>query len=335
MHGNGIIKKLFFTTFSVQLISMLSGTINSIVDGMVIGKCLGMREMTAYGYVSPVIMIILALGVLVSAGTSGACGRIIGKGDKKEIINCFSSIFLTGVVLGVLGLLFLEICAGTIAGFLTGSAGGEADIYTKLVQKFLTGYGYNILPSLLIVHLTPIMQFDGNPRLSVAALTVMTVSNVSLDILNGLVFHQGMFGMAMATSLSSILALCIMLSNFFRKNHLMRLSPKGFQWQYVKMLFEYGTSASIMIFANTMTLFFLNRLLGRHVSKDAVAALAAVNSASVLCTSIGMALRITLVTLVSMFEGEQEQLRLLECHITPLAEILTLAIEDVRPYKCT
>jgi Na+-driven multidrug efflux pump/anti-sigma regulatory factor (Ser/Thr protein kinase) len=304
---NSILKKMFMTTFSVQIVSMLSGTINSIVDGIVIGRCLGIEEMTAYGYVTPIIMIVLALGILFGAGTSGSCGRVIGAGDKKEISSCFSSIFIAGIVIGFIGLLVLEVFSGSISAFLTGNTNQDTVKIMVHVKDFLIGYGFNMLPALLVVLLSPVMQFDGKPHLSVIAMLVMTVCNIILDVLNGLVIHWGMFGMAMATSISSMLAVIIMMTNVFRKEHLMKFSLKSFNLKYIKMLFSYGMTASIMIFAGTLTIFFLNRILGQNVGKDAVAALAAVNTASALCTTIGLALRITLVTLVSLFEGEKDE----------------------------
>ena len=302
----GIIRKLFVSTFIVQLVSMLSTTINSIIDGMVIGKCLGLQSMTAYGYVTPVILVVSALCVLMGAGTSGACGRAVGSGDKKEISNCFSSLFMSGAAIGIFCMLLVEIGSGPLAAVLTGTLGKAPNTYTELVQEYLIGFGFNIPFAMLMIHLSPITQFDGKPKLSIAALVTMSVTNAVLDVLNGVVFHGGMVGMALATSIASFLGFCVLSSVFFRKNHIMHFSFRGFRWHYARMLFSFGLSASVMMFAGMFTMFILNRLLGYYVSHDAVAALASVNSAGFLCTAIGSALRITVVTLTSMLEGERD-----------------------------
>lgn len=301
-----LIKKMFRTTLAVQMVAMLSATVNTVIDGIVIGRCLGVKEMTAYGYVTPVLMVVTAFGVLMAAGTSGSCGRIIGNGDKEKISGCFSTIFATGLIIGLLFLCVIEAGSGGLAGFLSGTSGAQTDI-RMLIKEYLVGYGFAVPPTLLMIHLTPILQLDGNPRLSVAAMTAMSAANAVLDVLSGLILHGGMFGMAMATTLSSYLGLCIMLCNFLRKDHLMIFSPKRMRMRYVRMLFGFGISASALMFFGTCAMFILNNIMIRFVSASAVAALAAVNAAGTLCTSIGLASRVTIVTLTSMFEGEQDE----------------------------
>lgn len=301
-----MIKQMFRTTLAVQMVAILSATVNTVIDGIVIGRCLGVKEMTAYGYVTPVLMVITAFGVLMAAGTSGSCGRIIGSGDKEKISGCFSTIFATGLTMGLLFLCIIEAGSGSLAGLLSGTSDAQADI-CMLVKEYLVAYGFAVPPTLLMIHLTPILQLDGNPRLSVAAMTAMSVANAVLDILNGLVLNGGMMGMAMATTISSYLGLCIMMCNFLRKDHLMIFSPKSMCIRYVRMLFGFGLSASAMMFFGTCAMFILNNVMIRFVSASAVAALAAVNAAGTLCTSIGLASRVTIVTLTSMFEGERDE----------------------------
>ena len=42
--------------------------------------------------------------------------------------------------------------------------------------------------ALLMILLSPVAQFDGKPKRSVAALVTMSVANAVLDILNGFAF---------------------------------------------------------------------------------------------------------------------------------------------------
>ena len=80
-----IVRKIFFNTFLVQTMSVLASLISATVNGMVTGSLLGVTPMAAYGFVTPMINVYMALGGACGTGISTVCGRIVGEGDVKKI----------------------------------------------------------------------------------------------------------------------------------------------------------------------------------------------------------------------------------------------------------
>ena len=67
--------------------------------------------------------------------------------------------------------------------------------------------------------LVPFLQMAGQSTLLVISVGVMTAADVILDLLNVKVFHGGMFGMGLASSLSYYAALLVAGIYFFSKNY--------------------------------------------------------------------------------------------------------------------
>ena len=99
----------------------------------------------------------------------------------------------------------------TAAGFL----GAEGEIL-PLAAAYIRGLGAGALPIIISQVLMAFTKTDGSPRLGLYSIIVMTVINITLDFCNVLFFHLGMFGMAMATSISYFAAVFICLIHFFK-----------------------------------------------------------------------------------------------------------------------
>ena len=81
---------------------------------------------------------------------------------------------------------------------------------------YIRGLGAGALPIIISQVLMAFTKTDGSPRLGLYSIIVMTVINITLDFCNVLFFHLGMFGMAMATSISYFAAVFICLIHFFK-----------------------------------------------------------------------------------------------------------------------
>ena len=74
--------------------------------------------------------------------------------------------------------------------------------------------------------LIPFLQMAGQSNLLIVAVLTMTVADIGLDLLNALVFHGGMFGMGLASSLSYYAAILVVGFYFLSKRCVFRFSLK-------------------------------------------------------------------------------------------------------------
>ena len=105
----------------------------------------------------------------------------------------------------------------TAAGFL----GAEGEIL-PLAAAYIRGLGAGALPIIISQVLMAFTKTDGSPRLGLYSIIVMTVINITLDFCNVLFFHLGMFGMAMATSISLSLIHILQLTESIETSRALR-----------------------------------------------------------------------------------------------------------------
>ena len=65
------------------IISSLMSSVGSLIDGVIIGQCLGIDSMAAFGLVSPGIIVFSLFGAIVASGARNRFTMMIGKGDQE------------------------------------------------------------------------------------------------------------------------------------------------------------------------------------------------------------------------------------------------------------
>ena len=86
-----MISNVFKSMFAVQIMTMLTGIVGSVVDAMITGKFLGENAMAAFGFTSTVSLAVAIVGGILSTGTSVVCGKSLGEADSKERGKAFTS----------------------------------------------------------------------------------------------------------------------------------------------------------------------------------------------------------------------------------------------------
>lgn len=88
--NNSILRSNFFAQFIAFVISSLSQTIGSLVDGNIIGQFLGTDSIATFGIVNPLLTTFSVVGAIVSTGSRTRYTRLIGEGKKKDAQSLFS-----------------------------------------------------------------------------------------------------------------------------------------------------------------------------------------------------------------------------------------------------
>ena len=104
-------------------------------------------------------------------------------------------------------------------------AGKQPELFDQ-TRDYLVGFIVGAPGSMGALVLVPFLQMAGKSGLLIAAVLGMTVADIALDLLNVLVFHGGMFGMGLASSLSYYVAMVIAMSYFLSKKCVFSFSLK-------------------------------------------------------------------------------------------------------------
>ena len=320
-----MIQKLIRQMLAAQTLSALTVSLCLLIDNIMIGRFLGVQAIAAYGLANPILLVIGAIGSMLAAGVQVACSKSLGSGSKEETDRGYSSAI--GLMLGIslafmLVVLLLRNPLATAMG-----AGSTGELYDQ-TRDYLAGFIIGAPGSMGALVLVPFLQMAGQSNLLIVAVLGMTAADVGFDLLNVLVFHGGMFGMGLASSLSYYVAMVIALGYFLSPKCVFTFSFKFISWKKIRELFVGGVPTVVGMAASVVCVFILNKILLNVSGSEAVAAysvLMTIGNASN-CISTGMGgVSLTLSGILFGEEdrtGLKELLRLLTRYAVALGAIV-------------
>lgn len=312
-----MIRKLIRQMLAAQILSALTVSLCLLIDSIMIGQFLGVDAIAAYGLANPLLLVIGAIGSMLSAGVQVVCSRSIGKGSQKETNAGYSSAIGIAVIVSGLFLVLAVLLRKPLATLL--GAGTEGNLFRD-TSDYIAGFSIGAPGSMGALILVPFLQMAGQSNLLIAAVATMTVADVVLDLLNVLVFNGGMFGMGLASSLSYYAALIVGGIYFCSKRSVFRFSVKQVRKDKIRELLVSGVPTVFNMASTVILTFVLNRILlqpsnGGSVAVAAYSVISTIgNSANCISTGVGG----VSLTLSGVFYNEEDH--------TGLKEMLSVMI---------
>lgn len=274
--GDGVFKKMFLVTLAGMIVSLLT----NVVDSIVTGQFLGSKAVAAMGLVAPVISLSNVVTGFLVVGTSQLCARNFGKANLRKVNQIFSTMAVCSFLLCTL--------VGAAVFFLSphylAAAAREADAETlRMSLDYLQGYAFFLLPMSLVPILSSLMALDNDQKRSLVCAWIVLISNVALDLLNVIVFHGGMLGMALATVFSCCLALFWLLLHFRQPGHLLEFTPHDLYLGDLGAVLAYGMAGIMPMLMISLNNLCINLVLLRIDGTDAVAAWFVAGGAGAFC----------------------------------------------------
>ena len=302
---NDTITRAFKGILAVQIMSMLVGIAGCVIDGMIIGRFLGEEAMAAFGLASSVTLIPAVAATILGTGASVVCSKSLGKGSLEQTRARFSACFsATAVICALLAVLIVSL-AEPAARLV-----GARDSLSPMAADYIRGYGFACPGIILVALLMPLMQMDGEMKRLLAAVVAMTVGDVAADLMNVLVFHGGMLGMALATAFSYALALGILLPHLWKKGAIFSRPAFTPDRDTTVHMIAAGFPTATNQLGRLFLTFVLNRYLLSLGGGIAVAAHAVIMSAANLCMVPGSALGASTQMITGALYGEEDRRQL-------------------------
>ena len=259
-------KLLRFTLPSIGM--MVFSSIYGVVDGFFVSNFVGKTPFAAVNFIMPFLMILGALGFMFGAGGSALISKTLGEGEGEKANRIFSMIvyvsILVGVVIAVLGILFIEPIARLL--------GAEGEMLSHCVL-----YGRIILMAIPAFMLQ--MEFQTffitaeRPQLGFAVTVASGVTNMILDALLVAVLPLGLAGAALATALSQAVGGLLPLFYFFRtKKALLHLTKPSFDGRALLRVCTNGSSELMSNISMSVVGMLYNFQLMKYAGEDGVAA---------------------------------------------------------------
>lgn len=200
------------------IIAVLLASLYSIVDGIFVSNYGGTTAFAAINQVSPVFMIVAAIGFMFGTGGSALVGKVLGEGDVEKANRLFS--FLAYVLIGI-GIACSVILWFTIEPILVALG------VTETMMPYCMAYSRVIIPAITLFMLQFFFQSflatAKKPGLGLLFTILAGVTNVIGDwVLVGIVSQgdptKAVQGAAIATAAGLFIGGVVPLFFFARKN---------------------------------------------------------------------------------------------------------------------
>ncbi len=299
------VSTVFFQYLIPSVLGMLAISSASIVDGYFIGNYVGDLGLAAINISLPIFSLLFGLSLMLGIGGSVTSGKLIGEKDIKNASIIFTKTVICIISFSVIVCSFLFINIETIL-YILGSNEDLTNISIEYMSILLL-----FLPFLMIgVVLDYFVRVDGRPNLAFIALLSSGVINVVLDWFLIVYLEKGIFGAALATGISELALIFILLPHFFSKKATLKfVKPIGSYIEIVKAAYN-GASEFINEMSVGITILIFNYIMIKTFSVEGVSAFAIINYLLWIGIMISYGISDSLQPLISKNFGAKEDKRI-------------------------
>lgn len=209
-----LFRKLFFPT----LLGLISSVLLNLADGIFVGRGVGSDALAAINIAAPVFQIATGIALMFGSGVSVVAAVHLSKGNYKAANINVTQAF-------TIGLLLMAIAVAIINAFpqQTASLFGGSDLLYPMVHQYLMGVSPCLL--FMVVNMVGLfaIRLDGSPNYAMAVNAISAVLNIILDWLFVFPLQWGIFGAAVATSISAGVGSLMVLWYFLRMSRQLKL----------------------------------------------------------------------------------------------------------------
>lgn len=209
--GTEKISRLLIKFAIPSVIGMVVNALYNIVDQVFIGWGVGYLGNAATNVAFPLVTLATALSLLIGLGGASKESMELGakQRDKAEqtVGNVVLLLIFAGLFLFSLGQIFFEPMLWAFGS--TEQVLPYAQIYVRIIL-------FGIPFSVFNVGFSSIIRADGSPAYAMVSIVTGSILNIGLDALFMYGFGWGIFGVALATTLSQIVSFCISLAYLAR-----------------------------------------------------------------------------------------------------------------------
>lgn len=252
--------------------STLLMEVYGIIDGLFVVHLIGTEALSAVNITFPVILVIIAVGMMFGTGGSALVARQLGQKREQVARQNFTLItivaLLAGIFVSLLGLIFLD----PLLFFL----GANEQLYDYCYEYAHTCLFF--LPLMLFTGTFSMFYITrGRAVLGLIFSSIGGITNVVLDYVFIAVFDMGLRGAALATGIGYALVGLIGFIYFSinRRGSLYFVTPKWKAYVISKICIN-GSSEMVTNLSVCFVTILLNNIVIRLAGSDGVAAITVV-----------------------------------------------------------
>lgn len=277
----GNLKKLYLRFLIPSLGSAMVMSIYTLTDAIVIGKGVGPGALAALSITTPLLCILMAMGILFGVG--GSVQMSVHRGTKNfEKANRFFT--LSFAALAVVAVFLWIIYGFGISGLLRFMGANEtlypyALDYMKRIIAFLPVAVFSNYIAIFV-------RADEDPNRAMAGVLFGGVVNIVLDIVFVFPMHMGIGGAALASAIGMVIQVIVGITHFFsQKNQLKLIRPKHVISSTVQIIAN-GIPSFFNEFANGFIVLLFNIQILKFCGESALSVYSVISNCVILFNSL-------------------------------------------------
>ena len=256
-------------------ISLLITAIYNIVDRIFVGNWVGTSALAGLSVCFPLSYMMMAFGLMCSAGGATCFSLFSGQGDHKRMNRAFGNAFVLACFFEVLLSVFLLLLTDPLLQLfgVTDTAYPYAVVYYRIVALGCLFQGLSQV-------FCDFVRVSGKPILGMCVTGIGAVTNILLDAVFVIGFHWGVAGAALATVIGQCLSATFGAFLVLSGRTLVKVSPAIFRPQ--KKISGNILSCGFAFWVAQMAMGFIslvyNSQLGRYGGDIAISVYAVISS---------------------------------------------------------
>lgn len=275
MLGNAPVGKLLLKFSIPAIVGMLVNALYNTIDRIYIGRKVGELGIAGITIGFPIMIILMAFGMLIGIGSTSLISIKLGEDKKEEAEKILGNgtflLILIALIVSILGLIFLNPLLRLFGASETILPYSRAYLQIILAGAVFQTIGFGM---------NNFIRAEGNPKTAMFTMLIGAILNIILDPIFIFIFDMGIRGAAIATILSQAIAAIWVLSYFFGGRSTLDIHISNFKLQLsvVGKILAIGSAPFLMQVAASGITALLNNNLLAYGGDTAIAAFGIINS---------------------------------------------------------
>lgn len=297
---NQYLKILFPLMFSV-----LGGTINALIDSILVSQSVGSVGLTAINASLPVYLFFCTAGSLIAGGVWVMSTQSIGE-ERLEEAN---EIYHNGLFLAAIVCIIFTIAGICATPFLPTLLAPQGPISEAVRQYCLVSF-IGTFPCVFLYFPMYYLQLEGKGKQITYSIAIMIAVDFVLDLLFLFVFKWGMYGAAAASIFANIFCCLYGFLNLQEKKSNFKFSRKLFMPGRRREILKNGSPISLGNFYDALRLLLLNSVILHNCDKETMATWAILNTISELTLIISSGVPQAAAPMLGIYYSTKENSRI-------------------------
>ena len=296
------LKKAYRKALIPCILSILSGCLNILADGILVGQRIGIDGLTAINLCVPIYLLLCVIGSFFVSGTAIPSSEEIGKGNLVKAQHYYgtalSTCLIASILATVIGLLLLPATANLL---------NPDEVIREMIRSYAGVTLLGAVPKIMIYIPFWYLRLEGKNNSVTVMMVIMGGGNILLDILLMYGFNMGVTGAALASVIATTAALIFGMIRIHsgHTNFQFRFSLTRNLSDWKKILIS-GSPAALNNALQSLRILTVNGFLFSMGGNPLVAAFTAVNGIAAFAEAVTVGVPQAGTAMLGVYHGERD-----------------------------